>query len=548
MKINIANKIKPLKYSLIIASLLSVGCSETKESTVHTVRKGVSSIDNAEYFLPPRVAIESLEDDRLSKFQWHLINEGQHSGAYQGGRKGEDINISDVWDQYRGNGIKIAIVDTGVEAGHPDLKDNIDLENSYNYATNTNDPTSGGNEENPGHGTACAGIAAAVGYNTIGIRGVAPLAQIVGLDVMPSGRSFDFADALYRSKEIDVYSNSWGNAVISKIGMDPVEMDSIEQGTILGRGGLGSVYVFSAGNKRAQKHNGNYYEEQNNRFVISVAAADANGNIATYSNPGANILVTGFGGEDGRNNPAVVTTDLMGFDKGLDALYGDEFGQMNIEGNENGEYTHLMNGTSAATPMVAGAVALILEAGKNQNLTYRDVKYILATTARKGRDEFDDKWVKNGGGHYVHHYYGFGIIDVKNAVERAKNFNTLGDEIISSYYLNNDSQVFSDESISQTTVSNSSVNRIEFVDIWVDIDYQEAKDLEISLVSPTGTVSLLAERNDVLPNNFFNGWRFGSVRHLDEGSNGIWKLKITNRANPQESIKLNSWKLRFYGH
>ena len=74
----------------------------------------------------------------------------------------------------------------------------------------------------------------------------------------------------------------------------------------------------------------------------------------------------------------------------------DSYTHLKIAGqsfNDTGNYTHIMNGTSAATPMVAGVAALILEA--NPALTWREVRYILATTARKN-DPADSGWQTNG--------------------------------------------------------------------------------------------------------------------------------------------------------
>ncbi len=541
----IINKIKPVHISLIIASLIAVGCTEYKQSEIYNTDKTTSSIDNTEYF-PPQIYIPTLENDPLAKYQWHLINQGQHSGAVKGGTAGEDLNISDTWINYQGDGIKLAIVDTGVELAHPDLKANIDLKNSWNYGSEKNDPTPF-NNTNESHGTACAGIAAAVGYNDIGVRGVAPKADIVGLDVFSGGTESDFISALYKSKDIDVYSNSWGETYISQNGFSDAEMSAIESGIQNGRNGLGSIYVFSSGNGRIVGNNANFYKEQNNRYVISVGALDANGEQASYSNQGANILVCGYGGEDGLTNPSIVTTDLIGFDKGFDSEYGEDFGQMNVPGNENGEYTHLMNGTSAATPMVAGAVALLLEAGKDNNLTYRDVKYILATTARKN-DRGSSSWSLNGAGHVVSHRYGFGVVDIKSAVEKAENFVSLGEEKTSIRYMQAINESFSYNKIYNVNISGSPVQKIEFVEVKVDIDFKDAGDLDIELISPDGTKSVLASANNVVPDYFLSAWQFGTVRDLDENSNGTWQLEITNRITPEKTITLNSWEIQFYGH
>ena len=106
-------------------------------------------------------------------------------------------------------------------------------------------------------------------------------------------------------------------------------------------------------------------------------------------------------------------------------------------------YTSTMNGTSSAAPIVSAASALLLES--NPNLTWRDVKHILASTARqvdssltntehpsniyRSLTDFDlsghvyeQGWVTNGAGYKFHNWYGFGAIDVDAAVAMAKSY------------------------------------------------------------------------------------------------------------------------------
>ncbi len=531
-------KIKKPKISIALCGILLAGCASEKESRYSTpqTKEPTANTQNSSYF-PPHLAVPSLQEDPLAKYQWHLVNIGQNSGAKLSSSEGEDLRLEEIWSSFRGRGVKIAIVDTGVELNHPDLNENIDLSLSYNYKTKQRDPTPTGAEKEIAHGTACAGISAGVGFNQVGVRGVAPAAKIVGLNVFSNPTTASFAQALFRSSEIDIYSNSWGEADILSQGISQMELDAIEDGITYGRGGLGSIYIFSSGNNRKKRHNGNYFQEQNNRFVLSVGALSARGEVASYSNPGANILVSGYGGEDGYNRPAIVTTDTTGLERGFDKEYR-ELGVMDVAGNENGAYTHLMNGTSAAVPMVAGVVALMLEAARSNNnfLTYRDVKYILATTARKNSPG-SPSWFRNGAGHLVSHNFGFGVVNAKEAVLVAQNFPSLKKEKISKLFMAKNSQMI--------TIENTNVDHIEFVDIWVDIGGQDPKDLEISLISPLGTRSVLQTQEAPLPHNFLRKWRFGSVQFLDESSTGAWRLEVVSRQNEAE---IYSWGVQFYGH
>jgi subtilisin family serine protease len=165
--------------------------------------------------------------------------------------------------------------------------------------------------------------------------------------------------------------------------------------------------------------NGNAAFDQANTVdnVIVVAAVNANGKKSSYSTTGANIWVSGIGGEYGLNaatlgidlaqysaeeiannpagQPAMITTDQSGCTKGYhtnkikfatsDTLYSSnefekEGSTTQTSKNINCDYTSTFNGTSSAAPTVSGVIALMLEA--NSNLTWRDVKHILAMTAK----------------------------------------------------------------------------------------------------------------------------------------------------------------------
>lgn len=160
-------------------------------------------------------------------------------------------------------------------------------------------------------------------------------------------------------------------------------------------------------------------------------------------------------------------------------------------GNEDGNYTNRMNGTSSATPMVSGVVTLMLNA--NPNLNYRDVKYILAHTARK-IDENNPDWNKNAAGLWFNPNYWFGLVNAGKAVEMAKNF-SLPPETETKLY-NVDTNIAIPDNDSNGVSININVDEnisIEYVNVWVSIpDHNYPGDLEIDLVSPSGTVSKLS--------------------------------------------------------
>ncbi|MCK5195703.1 MAG: S8 family serine peptidase, partial [Desulfobulbaceae bacterium] len=112
-------------------------------------------------------------NDPLFPDQWHFDNTGQ-----SGGTAGEDVNITSVWDTCQGSSNEvIAIVDDGLEIAHEDLSPNIITGQNWDYVGNDNNPSPEQVDDN--HGTACAGVAAARGFNSLGVTGAAPYAGLV---------------------------------------------------------------------------------------------------------------------------------------------------------------------------------------------------------------------------------------------------------------------------------------------------------------------------------------------------------------------------------
>jgi kexin len=217
----------------------------------------------------------------------------------------------------------------------------------------------------------------------------------------------------------------------------------------------------------------------------------------------------------------------------------------------NLNYTKCLNGTSSATPAVAGVVALILEA--NPNLGWRDVKSILAQTARKN-NPLDFDWSTTGGAtkYHFNHKYGFGVVDAGAAVAAAQNWVNVGPELSYATPLASPSLAIPDNSffsVSNTiNVAGSGINNIEFVEITFSANHPYIGDLNIFLISPSGTESELAvSHNCASACNSYSGWVFGSARHLGEAADGNWRLEVRDLGDLDVGT-FTSWKLKFYGH
>ena len=453
--------------------------------------------------------------------QWHLQNTGQSSGT-----SGEDVNITGAWNTYRGAGIVIGIVDDGLDWNHPDLDNYYESTLDYDFCGNDGDPTPASNDP---HGTASAGVAAGVGDNNIGVSGSAPRAGLAGLQLI-SCSTTDTRESSALSHErqnIDIYSNSWGPSDNGETleAPGPLMLAAMENDALLGRNGLGNIITWAAGNGLTDDDNSNYDGYANLRYTIAVTAVSHNGDQSYYAEPGANILVASPSNGD---NEGITTTDIEG-----------------SAGYTNSDYTDNFGGTSSATPLVSGVIALMLEA--NSNLTWRDVQHILVLTSRQN-DASDSSWNVNGANHDVSHKYGYGVIDAGAAVFMAESWTPVADETsVTTGTLNCIQCDIPDNSANYVSV-NTTVSEpvlVENVDVVVDIPHAFRGDLEIILTSPAGTQSILSEKHGDGGNNF-NDWRFSTVHHWDEDSRGEWTLTVEDQGNG-DTGSLDSWELIVYG-
>jgi subtilisin-like proprotein convertase family protein len=477
---------------------------------------------------PHRLHPRSLPNDPRFPDQWHLVNTGQ-----SGGTTGEDAGVTSVWEQnVLGSGVTVAIVDDGVDHTHPDLWGNYDFVNSYDF--NGSDADAGPGEFDD-HGTAVAGIVGALGNNAVGVSGVAPLAKLASLRLIGdiTTDAIEAAALAYRNQQIHIYSNSWGpfDDGASLEGPGPLTLDALRQGVDTGRGGLGSIYVWAAGNGHVVTDNVNYDGYANSRYTIAVTAIGHDGFQAPYAEPGAPILVSAHSDNTEFSSAAfassITTTDRVG-----------------ESGYEEGDYTDSFGGTSAATPLVSGVVALMLQA--NPNLTWRDVQHVLVQSARQN-DPLDGDWVANGAGRPVNHRYGFGAVNAAAAVALASNWTSVAPETAATSGEIPVGQAIPDGDASgiSSSVTINDLMKVESVGVVFDADHSYRGDLSVVLVSPDGTESVLAEaHND--DGDDYNKWTFTSTHHWDEIAKGTWTLKVTDPRGGDAGT-WNSWKLNLYG-
>jgi subtilisin-like proprotein convertase family protein len=458
----------------------------------------------------------AMPNDSLINQQWHLKFNNQ-SGAVAG----TDLNIETAWDYptngagVRGRGICIGIVDDGVQTAHPDFVGNIDTTNDKDWNGNDDDPNPGTTDN---HGTACAGDAAAHGNNGIGVSGSAPEATLLGMRLI-GGNATDTMEAEamnYLPQLIEIKSNSWGpndtGTILEAPG--PLTLAALKNAVETGRGGKGTILMWAGGNGLTASDNSNYDGYANSIYTIAVGAFDSQSRQAYYSESGANLIITSP--SDGAS-PALgkTTTDRTG-----------------SAGYASGDYAADFGGTSSATPTAAGVIALMLEA--NPNLGWRDVQEILMRSAKKV-NPIDSDWKTPVAPDYINHNhkFGAGLIDATAAVNMAKTWNNLAMQR---------SVVSPPASLSVSIPDNSATGvassfdfsasnlRVEHVTVKVSIGTVRTGQLEVTLTSPSGTVSRLAEKHSDTTNRY-TGWTFMTVRDWGENSRGTWTLKVADRTS-----------------
>lgn len=350
---------------------------------------------------------------------WFLENR-----LYDGSRAGIDLNVLAAWPFTRGEGVTVAVADTGLEMNHPELAPRLVGMPHFNFGDQTTNATPiGGDLGDPDrsiwtHGTSVAGLIAAEADNGKGMAGVAPHATLASWLIFNADLSLASDESLmdmyqYSGSNVGVQNHSWGggNNTVSLVGPTLLEKVGIENAVTSGRGGRGTVMVRAAGNDNALQSSANEDGYPNDPNVIAVAAVTKSGRVTSYSEPGACVLVGAPGG-GGDTAQGLFALDLVGWTRGVNAgvIYGDDLNdyRWGIQG---------FIGTSAATPLVSGVAALILSA--NPNLTYRDVQQILLLSSRHG-DVADPDVTLNGAGLWVSHRVGFGIPDAGRAVQLAR--------------------------------------------------------------------------------------------------------------------------------
>ena len=524
--------------------------------------------------------------DPLFVNQWHIQNLGAFAFSSTVPVAGYDLNVVGAWAAgFTGKGIKVAVVDSGLELLHEDLSANVDQSHSFNFLNGTNNPTPSFIGED--HGTQVAGIIGAVAFNNKGGRGVAYNATLRGYNLLAAG-----ADSLTNmgnalggatySSDNDIFNESFASP-LGSLPTISATSSAITARVLNLRNGKGGILVQSAGNEflsnsNAKCTNANFYgvscgdiatdTRRDGYGPIVVGAFDADGRKSSYSNAGSAMWVSAPGGEYGVNNtylpnqssnsykPAIITTSLTGCGNAsthgystkilnsLDALGLNPYAT-------NCQYTALMNGTSSAAPNVSAVIALMLEA--NPNLGFRDVKYILAKTAKKidptnsgvssstilsGQTVvLDQGWIKNAANYWFSTWYGFGAVDASAAVNMAKTYTTylLTEKTTNSqlHFVNTTTLPNNNIGITMTFNMITSFSTVEHVILFTSLSSTTALTCnQFEITSPSGTKSVILHaangysRDGVNYQTSINTARLMTNAFYGETAAGNWTVRF----------------------
>ncbi len=328
-------------------------------------------------------------NDPLYEDQWHLANIGQGPST-----RSVDTRVDEAWDVTRGDpAVVIAVNDDGVDLTHPDFAGKLLPE--LNFPADWQEQMAQGLFGS--HGTSCAGVATAKGNNLFAGSGACADCSLLPHQLGPSaGGQFQVSDVEIAEgfeQMVDagawIISNSWGPSTGNPVFADEqspqpvlpqVVKASFDYAETAGRGGLGTLIVFAAGNSNASLDGVGSYATN-----VTVGAVNDLGLKTYYSSfgPLLDVAAPSNGGLSG------ITTTAI-----------------------NGSTTASFGGTSSACPLVAGVLGLILSA--NPALTAAEARDILQTTTHKIDPIFGSYDV--GG---VSPFYGHGMVDAARAVRLA---------------------------------------------------------------------------------------------------------------------------------
>ena len=438
-----------------------------------------------------------------------------------------------VWQDtgYTGEGVTMAIIDTGIDGNHTAL-DDLDDDNMTDdpkivafYDAINNPGATNGTEIFPyddnGHGTHCAGITAGTGAPNYQHIGVAPRANLVGVKVLDGGGSGSFAAVMAgmqwtveKRHEFNIRAASMSlGALTGAIEWTSSEEESVNRmANEMMRAGV--TLFIAAGNSGGTATIGTPGSAED---VITVGSLDKDTSIAIYSSQGPT--------EEGRVKPNI-------------AFVGSS---VNAPDANTGDGYVALSGTSMATPGAAGVAVLMYQTNPDlspfdirnimqETSTYRECHYMLANEPCA-----EDAIPKNR----QNNVYGHGHVNAQPAVDEAANYDydlslTLNVTLASDYGLDNRVWIGPGESISYNL--EGGIQRVQWRtwdmrDNWMDLPEFNSGDSDFEV-----SHSLLVDRLQYLPNNTIEGTQVILVRAIS-GASSSTNLATAIHISGEEKVE-----------
>lgn len=440
----------------------------------------------------------------------------------------DNYNVKEVWKMnYTGKGIVVAVVDEGLNTTHPELRENYDKNASKDFVDGDSHPEPNDTYVMSGHGSKCAGIIAAKENNGHCGIGLAYNARIGGIRLFKYEMATDLAEAnalSFNRQHIDIYSNSWGpdDRGFEVKGPGRATQTALREGATKGRGKKGSIFIFAAGNGGILSQDSCAYNGYvNSIYTIAITSSARDGSVPYY----------------GERCPGIMAT----------AFSRDSFGDRNpvVTAGQHGQCEFYFGGSSAATAMATGLVALALEA--NKNLTWRDVQHIIVRSARFPR-HFQTNVVTNAAGLKVSNYMGFGLMDALKMVNFAKKWRNVPDQVECEFLKHETNSGRTYLSTINLNSSSCPIRFLEHVLVRVNLKVWPRGDLRLSLEAPSTTKSRLTQDR---PYDKFRSvstnltdWVILSVHHWGENPVGKWTLRTDGN---YRWLYFFNWTLTLFG-